>query len=442
MSAKHLFAACAAAAALFAAAPAAAQSVVCCNVTIDVKGKWVGTSRKCEESLAAASPEVLAKACPLLADCPEAKKSCPSCDEEQISRLQGRIRGLGEAARAHRSGENDARLKRIDARDRLWGKGEGLRFEGGSISGFGEAMLDSVLLATGGGGSVGKAYSEVRKNYKDARDWAEKGWSLGSNPGELEQWANLGQEFIGMHADDVLRRRTADAYRAGRETFSRTGNYASAQNAYRRSYGNYGALNKFKGKADKFAGALNKLAALYEKTDRLANDAQDWVDAYRDQQRADKEIGEIEAEIARLTKTREKLRAACNLSGDPTRYLDMPRSRPAARAFVLRTAAKAQDGGDANALVLQRTQAALGRLRQMQSALRALDSRVGALVIEPFGPWLAGTWRDAEPRELLVALVKASRGDLREFDALLGKLESAGDAAYKAVRNVPRDTVN
>jgi hypothetical protein len=74
--------------------------------------------------------------------------------------------------------------------------------------------------------------------------------------------------------------------------------------------------------------------------------------------------------------------------------------------------------------------------------LRALDSRVGALVIEPFSPWLAGTWRDAEPRALLVELVKASRGDLRQFDVLLGKLESTGDAAFKAVRNVPRDTVN
>lgn len=441
MSVKHLLAACAAAAALFAAAPAAAQSVVCCNLSIDVKGKWVGTGRECAGGLEQASPEVLAKICPLLANCPEAKDSCPSC-EEQINRLKGRIRGLGEAALAHRTGENDARLKRIDARDRLWGKGEGLKFEGGSISGFGEAMLDSVLLATGGGGSVGQAYSSVRKNYKDARDWAEKGWKLGSNPGDVEQWTGLGQEFIGMHAEDVLRKRTADAYRAGRETYSRTRNYVSAQNAYRRSYGNYGALNKFKGKADKFAGALNKLSTLYEKTDKLANDAQDWIDAYGDQQRADKEIGKIEAEIDRLTKAREKLSAACKLSGDPSRYLDMPRSWPAARAFVLRTAAKAQGGGSANDLVLQRTQAALGRLRQMQGALRALDSRVGALVIEPFSPWLAGNWRDAEPRELLVALVKAARDDLRQFDSLLGKLESAGDAAYKAVRNVPRDTVN
>jgi hypothetical protein len=37
-----------AAGALLAAAPATAQSLVCCNIVVDVKGNWLGTGRKCD----------------------------------------------------------------------------------------------------------------------------------------------------------------------------------------------------------------------------------------------------------------------------------------------------------------------------------------------------------------------------------------------------------
>ena len=156
-----------AAVALFAATPAAAQQLVCCNTTLDVKGKWIGLSRNCAGTLAELDAKQRALACEQLNKagvvCPDANPYCPaSCDQDQLDRVKGRINGLGKAAAAHHKSLNDSRLKRSDARDRLWGKGEGLKFQGGSISDFGQAGLDSLMLAGGGATSVGKAYGKAK----------------------------------------------------------------------------------------------------------------------------------------------------------------------------------------------------------------------------------------------------------------------------------------
>lgn len=77
---------------LAAASVAHAQSVVCCNIMVDVGGKWIGTSRKCAESLAAAPEDRRAKACAALAKaritCPEAQPYCPACDEEALRKAR------------------------------------------------------------------------------------------------------------------------------------------------------------------------------------------------------------------------------------------------------------------------------------------------------------------------------------------------------------------
>jgi hypothetical protein len=245
------------------AGPARAQHVICCMLLIDVKGNWIGASRDCAGGLAMAPPDVLKKACEQLAGCEAAADVCPvPCDQAKIDGLKGRMKGLAAAAEAHRKGGDDAERKRHEARDKLWGKGEGLKFEGGSIADFGKAGLDSLLLATGGGGGVGKAYSEVMSKYKDVKDWTQRGWTLGSNPTDLEAWTDFGGDLLEMHAEDILRRRSTEALRAAREHFNKTGNYVAAQNVYRQKWGNYGALKDFKGASEKFTkftGALDKL---------------------------------------------------------------------------------------------------------------------------------------------------------------------------------------
>ena len=60
------------------------------------------------------------------------------CDNEKIDRLKGLIRGLSDAIKAHEKDRRARELARHEARDRLWGKGEGLKFETGSIADFGQ----------------------------------------------------------------------------------------------------------------------------------------------------------------------------------------------------------------------------------------------------------------------------------------------------------------
>jgi hypothetical protein len=438
---------------LLSAAPAAAQHVICCNLLIDVKGDWIGASRECAAELAKAPPDVLKKACEELANCEVAADICPApCDPAKINGLKGRMKGLAEAAEAHRKGGDQAERKRHEARDKLWGKGEGLKFEGGSIAEFGKAGLDSLLLATGGGGSVGKAYSNVMKHYKDAREWSERGWTLGSDPGNVEAWTELGKSLLEMQADDIFRRRSTEALRAAREHFQKTGNYIGAQNVYRQRWGNYGKLRDFKGGAEKFAGALNKLAKLYEKTDKLANDLQSWIDAFRDQKIGRDAEAKAQAEMDKVQKQLDRLLQACGIKpgeGYPPRaaaaraaapapqFLEgAPSAAAAPPAPAALTVASPEALGEAT---LQAAQAALREARALRQSLRALDGSLGKQVVAPLSPWFAGVAPEGPP-ELLLALVKESRASLNGFEGVLNTLASATERAWRAAQAIPPDT--
>ena len=436
------------------AAPARAQDVICCMLLINVKGDWFGASRDCAGGLAKAPPDVLKMACEKLAGCEDAADVCPAvCDQAKIDGLKGRMKGLAAAAEAHRTGARDAELKRHEARDKLWGKGEGLKFEGGSIADFGKAGLDSLLLATGGGGGVGKAYSNVMKHYKDVREWGERGWTLGSDPSNLDAWTGLGKDLLEMQADDVLRRRSTEALRSAREHFAKTGNYVGAQNVYRQKWGNYGGLKNFKGASEKFtkfAGALDKLGKLYEKTDALANDLQGWIDAFRDQKAGADAEAKAQAEMDKVQKQLNRLLEACGIKpgeGSPPRaaaasagaapqFLESPPSAGAAPpAPTALTVASPQAMGEAT---LKEAQAALREVRALQQSLRRLDQGLGRQIVAPLSPWFAGVAREAPP-ELLLALVKESRASLNGFEATLSSLSDATERAWRAAQAIPPD---
>lgn len=418
---------------LLAAAPATGQDLICCQLLVPFNGKWIGASRTCSESLAKASKEQLAQACKALeksgAMCEEAKPYCSYCDQAKLDGLRGRMRGLAEAGRAHQTSENESRLKRYAARDELWGKGEGLKFEGGSISAFGEASLHSLILATGGGGGTGKAYTQVRSKFSEVKGWAETGWNLGSDPGSVEKWGELGEKLIGMQADAVLSNRSEEALRGAREHFQKTGNYAGAQNVYRQKWGNYGALKNFKGSVDKFTGALGTLQSLYETGDKLANDLQDWIDAARDQNAAVRDGEKVVAEMARVQAQIDALQAAC--SGKPAAALSTPE---AAGAGATKPPAAGVDGQR-----LKQAREALAALQAFQRQLKRADARLGAQLIAPFSPWFAGRWREAEPRALLVELVKSSRQGVAQFDKTLAELESRVAQVRARLLAIPPD---
>lgn len=437
------------------AGPARAQHVICCMQLVDVKGNWIGASRDCAGVLAKAPPDVLKKACAGLAGCEAALPFCVACDQAKIDGLKGRLGALAQAAEAHRKGARASELKRHEERDKLWGKGEGLKFEGGSIAEFGKAGLDSVLLATGGGGGVGKAYSNVMKHYKDAREWSERGWTLGSDPGNLDAWTGLGKDLLEMQADDIFRRRSTEALRSAREHFQKTGNYVGAQNVYRQKWGNYGALKDFKGASEKFtkfAGAIDKLAKLYEKTDKMANDLQGWIDAYRDQQIGSDAEAKAQAEMDKVQKQLDALLAACKnsenaatsgprLAGTPgtgaPQFLEGPgaAAAPAAPGALTLTVASPDAMGKAT---LNAARPALVRVRSLQQSLRALDRDLGKQVVAPLSPWFAGVTPQAPPG-LLLALVKGSRESFAGFEATLNRLADATERAWQAAQGIPPD---
>lgn len=75
---------------LVAAAPAAAQGVVCCNMLIDVKGKWIGAGRRCDmqglsEGQRAMVCEKLGKAG---VTCEPVEPYCKGCDKEAIAKAR------------------------------------------------------------------------------------------------------------------------------------------------------------------------------------------------------------------------------------------------------------------------------------------------------------------------------------------------------------------
>jgi len=449
---------------LLFAVPARAQHVICCMLLIDVKGDWVGASRDCAGGLAMAPPDVLKKACEALANCEAAAEVCPAvCDQDKIDALRGRMRGLNEAIKAHEKGRRQSELERHGARDKLWGKGEGLRFEAGSIAKFGKAGLDSVLLATGGGGRAGAAYSKAMKSYKDVNEWVDRGVKIGTDPASVEGWADLGQELLNMQAGEVLRTRGTTAARAAREHYQRTGNSYGAQRVWRDTMKGYGRLDNFKGAADKaldkvgkFTSALDTLAKLYEAADTLANDGQGWMDAYRDQKSAERDIAKAEAEREGLQKQLSRLLAACGIKpgeGLPPRG---PGSRtPAASAAAAPVFLEGPPSGAAAAppqpgaltmaspeamgqATLEAMQAAMKEVRALQQSLRAMDRRLGEQLVAPLGPWFAGVYREMPP-PVLLALVKESRASISAFEATLNALSDATERAWRAARAIPPD---
>jgi len=361
------------------------------------------------------------------------------CDNEKIDRLKGLIRGLSEAIKAHEKDRRDRELARAEARDRLWGKGEGLKFDTGSIADFGQSALDTMLLTTGGGASgVGKAYGSVRKAYNEAKDWGELGWSLGSDPANVEHWGALGGKMLDMQADAILKQRSVESIRAMNQHYQRTGNAAAAQNVYRQRWGGYGGLKNFKSSADKvtkeankLASALGTLAKLAENTDRVTEDLSDWLLKYNEQNSLEKQIAAAEAKRDAAQQQLSALLAAC--AAAPKSSLGW--------GFALTAAQAAAAKGGYDPKVARLAEDALRELRALQAVLRDADRRVGRQVIAPFSPWLAGAWQGAEPRPPLVALVKAAKADLAQFDGVLAQLELRADAALKALRRVPRDGV-
>lgn len=389
-----------------------------------------------------------------LASCDLAATHCPAlCDQAKIDPPKTRMSELDAALEPHRERHRESESKRHEARDRLWGGDS--KAEPGSIAVFGKAGLDSVLLA---GPAGGKAHGEVLMRYKELKEWSERAWTLAPDSGNVVAWADLGNDLLAMHAGEAFRSRSTAALRAALGHFQKTGNVPGAQNVYRQRWGNYGKLKDFKGGAEKFAGALNKLAALYEKSDELANDLQSWIDAFRDQKIGKDAEAKAHAETDKAKKQLDRLREACGIKPDKGKqsrvaaaaaaapapqFLEGPPSAAAAvpapsALTVAAPEAMAEATLQAAQATLRAAQAALREVRALQQSLRALDASLGRQIVTPLSPWFAGAAHEAPP-ELLLALVKESRASLNGFEPTLNSLSDGTARAWRAVQAIPRD---
>ena len=428
------------------------QGLICCNHIVDFGGKWIGLGRDCAGAMAEATAEQKRKVCETLA---KAGATCPDagcdCDNERIERLKGRLRGLKEAADAHRKDFDAKTRERADARDRLWGKGEDLHFEGGSIAEFGKSVRDSLMIA-GGGSGVGK----VVEKAETVQGWVETGSSIVGDPSSLDAWSEYGQKVLGEKADELLKQRATEALRAAREHYARTGNYVGAQNVYKQKWGSYGGLKDFREageKVTKFLDALSTLAELAKNTDTVTTDLSDWASAYKDGNDLQKELDKIDEEIQRVSDEIARLRAACEKGTGPSQRLlyallggasadaigtDVTRAEVRSTPFIRTATAKpAAAQGD---IALKRAEQALRGLAALKRKIQDVDRRLGADIVGPFSPWFGGVWKEAQPRALLFYIVKDTRTNLKKFRSQVTAMTPIAAEAKATLESIPPDT--
>lgn len=373
------------------------------------------------------------------------------CDTEKMERLKGRIRGLREAADAHRKDFNSKTAARAEARDKLWGKGEGLRFESGSIAEFGKSMRDSLMIA-GGGSGVGK----IVKQADAAQGWVETAVSIGSSPASLDAWADYGEKVLGMKAEELFKQRAAEAMRAAREHAARTGNYVGAQRVYKEKWGSYGQLKDFQKAGESvttFLDGLATLADLAKKTDAVTKDLSDWTRAYKDANALQKELDKIDQDMQRTIDELARLRADCEnkaqashrmvarLSGAASGSIGVIATDVARDDLYFLKAAQQTPAANEGKIAIQRAEQALRKLAQLKARIQAVDRRLGADIVAPLSPWFGNAWRDAQPRDFLVGLAKSARPGLRLFGEAVKAMTPVAEQANSALRSIPPDPV-
>lgn len=355
---------------------------------------------------------------------------CPKCTTEMggdasqyLDKLRGQVRGLADAARLtlrqlKGSGdEKGAIQKRDEARDSIYGRE-------GSATGFFTALLG--LASEGAGGAIKKVGSGVKKGlgyYNKAADTMEgdagwildegKNWVKGKTVGEAKKKALL---------------KTAAAM--GRNHYNQTGDAR-------------GATKKFLGAHDdlkKGVSLLESAIKFYEKTDKLANGIQAYLEARADVERLWKEWNDITDQMQVLIDEISKVQHCLDLQKEQEKnkqslFLPGPtpgRRRAGAEGWTVRFASATTPAderaqlkalvyppGEPNATAMQSALTALQRLRtELADFIRQLEEEM----LPPLLPF----WYDLQPdlgRDFAKALLEwadpATEKAGRQYDRVI-----------------------
>lgn len=238
---------------------------------------------------------------------------CPKCTaemggdpEQYLTRLKGRHKGLSDAAALTNRRVMEADRARDQARDSIYGRE-------GSATGFFTALIG--LASEGAGGAIKKVGSGVKKGlgyYNKAADTLEGdlGWVLDEGKGWVEG------KTIGAVKDKAKDKAILKAAAAiGRNHYSQTGD---ARGATKKFLGAHGDIKKG-------VSILESAIKFYEKTDKLANGIQDYLEHRADAERLNKEKDDLDDLAQKVQNEMDKLRHCLELQKQQGQSTDLHR---------------------------------------------------------------------------------------------------------------------
>lgn len=337
--------------------------------------------------------------------------SAGCCNKPELDRLTGRMRGLREAAEAHRSALQDALQTRDQVRDRLWGKGEGRSLQTGSIVGFGNGVL-GILTAP--------------EDVEDVYGWISTGMSIASDrmrtdsdSSPAQEWADVGTQYFSTDAfkeSGFLNQAEAAMAKASaywRETHDSIG----AKAIYRTELRGPQTLLKAEHVVNiaNWIGAVTAVASLWESSDTLATDLREYYSADQDVNIAQKQLDDIDTQmntlLARIAAVRERCAGASSSrlgNFAPGLYLAaFDESAPVAR--------RQRSAGPAGAHNNEELRKLFNDVKGLSNEIAMLRKIFSEKLLIPFSPWLSGQWKQLPP-QVLIELAKDARSTVPGFN--------------------------
>lgn len=350
------------------------------------------------------------------------------CDKKKLDALLGRLRALREAAAIHRRDFNELTRQRDEARDELWGKGEGLSFDSGSIVDFGKA--GTAILASFGG--VGATIN-----------WINNGVSIATAPKSTEEWGGAGLDLLDSELFKSLEWiRSSERANAAASLIYRNRNYPAMREVYRREFS---AMPKSTLSVEgvqttaRFLAAVQAVYDLAKATDAITEDLSDYLVANKEAMGLQKELDKIDGDIDRTLKEIARLRKSCpgvapgsaSSAGDSSRPLALT-STPQPAGLARREAAivavslpvssvLAAAAGPQGAAEARKLEFVLKDLTRLRQEITRVQKRFEERIFDPLSPWLIGTWKKVKPA-MLVELARMARPDVIAFSKDLERL--------------------
>lgn len=358
---------------------------------------------------------------------------CPKCTAEMggsvdayLDKLRGQNRGLADAAQLTLQQLRAAAAKRDAARDAIYGR-EGL------ATGFFSALAG--FAAEGASGT----FKTVAKYAKQGLDWYNK--AADSIEGDFNWVWEEGKGWVKGRTVGAAKNKAVlkSAAAMGRSYYERTGDARGATNQFLSAHADI----------KKGVSVLESAIKFYEKTDKLANGIQEYLEQRGNAERLGREWDEITdkmeellAQIAKLEHCRELLQQQ-NASGSSQSAMDRRpgwtarfAGVPASERAAVKALAFPSDEPDESAL--RRTHSTLQQLRTHLDAFRANLENEFLPPLLPFWLEVQSDFGAKLNTALLAWATPVADATAREYSRIVRFGEGAADSLR---RSTPRSQI-